>query len=143
MKCQGLILHHKMISFMALFLILSSCSDRIVMYSYHNDAKSCGYIILKNEHEKICDVQVSLSDNDNVEGLKPSLNSYVVWFENLDLKAINIGKLQSTTRTYSYQLYTHINTICLTKPSRIFVTEESDEKVSVPGGKIISTTKKF
>jgi hypothetical protein len=133
-------LHYKVV-FLFLFL-LSACSDRITLHSYYNRAQPCGYIVLKNKRNQICDVQVILSVMDSSEKLKPSIWTYIVWFENNN-NVTNIGVLQSNSKKYAYRLYTHIQTICLINPIRIFITEEAHKNVISPKGIYIASTKKF
>ena len=115
------------------------------MYSYVNDAKKCGYIVVKRSDDKICDIQVSLSDTDSVENYATRNTNYIVWFEFLDNKIQNIGKLESykTKKSITYKLFAHINTICVNNPVRIFVTEEVNVNTTSPSSMIIASSKKF
>lgn len=117
--------------------------DKIILYSYYNDAKETGYITLKKEGDNICDIEVSISDIDSVESFDAKKNIYVVWIENLDSKIFNIGKMKGNSGKKTYHLIAHINTLCIAYPVRIFVTEELKENVTSPGNLMIASTKKF
>jgi hypothetical protein len=129
--------------FIIMFLSFKRQDDRIIMYSYFNDSKETGYITLKKEGDKICDIEVSISDIDSVESLNVQKYVYVVWIENLDGKIFNIGKMIGNPGKRTYHLFAHINTLCILKPVRISVTEESNENVTFQSNLMIASTKKF
>lgn len=131
--------------FLIILFYFTSCSERLLMYSYVNDAKKCGYIVVKRSDDKICDIQVSLSDPDSVENYATRNTNYIVWFEFLDNKIQNIGKLESykTKNSITYKLFSHISTICVNNPVRIFVTEEVNVNTTSPSSMIIASSKKF
>ncbi|MFY7861271.1 MAG: hypothetical protein ACOVP5_03520, partial [Chitinophagales bacterium] len=93
---------HKQIPFRAIFFAIlaiiligfSAKDDKIILYSYYNDARETGYITLKKEGDNICDIEVSISDIDSIESFDAKIYIYVVWIENLDSKIFNIGKMK-------------------------------------------------
>jgi|JI10StandDraft_1071094.scaffolds.fasta_scaffold179335_1 hypothetical protein len=126
-----------------LFFSFMELDDKILMYSYLNEAKETGYITLNIEQDKICEIEISITDIDSVESLNTRTNIYLVWIENQDGKMFNIGKMKGNLGKQTYHLFAHINTVCITKPVRIFVTEELNETVSIPSNLRIASTKRF
>jgi uncharacterized protein (UPF0333 family) len=127
-------------TFLFSFMVLD---DKIIMYSYINDSKETGYITLKNEQDKICEIEVSITDIDSVESLNTQRYSYVVWIENQNGTIFNIGNMKGISGRQTYYLSANINAFCITKPVRIFVTEELNENASIPSSLMIASTKKF
>jgi len=117
--------------------------DKIIMYSYINDSKETGYITLKNEQDKICEIEVSITDIDSVESLNTQRYSYVVWIENQNGTIFNIGNMKGISGRQTYYLSANINAFCIAKPVRIFVTEELNENASIPSSLMIASTKRF
>lgn len=127
-------------TFLFSFMVLD---DKIIMYSYINDSKETGYITLKNEQDKICEIEVSITDIDSVESLNTQRYSYVVWIENQNGTIFNIGNMKGISGRQTYYLSANINAFYITKPVRIFVTEELNENASIPSSLMIASTKRF
>lgn len=72
--------------------------------------------------------------------LTPSKSVYVVWFETEGNEARNIGMIKVSTGLFSKTYKGEFKTICVTKPTKVFITAEDSGNVQYPGPQVVLKT---
>jgi len=73
--------------------------------------------------------------------LTPSKSVYVVWIETDVSDAKNIGMIKVSTGLFSKTYKGSFKTICVTKPTKVFITAEDSGNVQYPGPQVVLKTK--
>lgn len=94
----------------------------------------------KNNNYKI---KIEILNLAEVERLQPARKSYVVWLVTDNFETKNIGRITSTTGTFSKKLKASFETVTSYKPAKIFITTEDDADVSYPGTQVVLSTDTF
>jgi predicted small lipoprotein YifL len=88
-------------------------------------------------------IEIDISNLAEVGRLQPSRNTYVVWIVTDQEMARNIGQLHSSSGTFSKKLKASFKSVSSSKPTKIFITAEDDEKAQYPGMQVVLSTDKF
>jgi len=72
--------------------------------------------------------------------LTPPKSVYVVWFETDVSDARNIGMIKVSTGLFSKAFKGSFKTICVTKPTKVFITAEDSGNVQYPGPQVVLKT---
>lgn len=130
---------------LATFVLLSfvSCARKVSFLNSSIVPAARGDVKVKKDNNNNYHIQVSLSNLAEVSRLQPPKQSYVVWMESGDEKAVNIGQINSSSGMLSKRLKASFETVSSSKPNKIFITAEDDVKTQYPGEQIVMTTDTF
>lgn len=76
-----------------------------------------------------------------VERLQPPRKAYVVWMENEEGRAKNLGQINSSHEMITKKLKASFETVSPFKPTKIFVTAEDESNVNFPSSMIVLESK--
>ena len=130
---------------LVLFIImaLSSCSKKVLFVNNKNVPAARVFVKISTDGDNNYTIKIKIENLAEVERLMENKKNYVVWLETLELSAINIGQIQSSTKKFSNNLKADFSTVSARKPTRIFISAEENASVSFPGNLIVLTTPNF
>jgi hypothetical protein len=76
-----------------------------------------------------------------VERLQPPKKAYVVWMENNEGRAKNLGQINSFHETFTKKLKASFETVSSFKPTKVFITAEVEANVEYPSSMIVLQSK--
>jgi hypothetical protein len=76
-----------------------------------------------------------------VERLQPPKKAYVVWMENNEGRAKNLGQINSIHETFTMKLKASFETVSSFKPTKVFITAEDEANVEYPSSMIVLQSK--
>jgi hypothetical protein len=124
-------------------LAFSSCSRKINFLVSPVVPAARGTVKIKKDKNKNYLIQISISDLAEVNRLQPAKETYIVWMISEQDVTTNLGKISSTTGTFTTALKASFETASSAKPIKIFITAEDDPAVQVPGTQVVLSTDKF
>jgi hypothetical protein len=72
-----------------------------------------------------------------VERLEPPKKAYVVWMENEEGRAKNLGQINSSHEMLTKKLKASFSTVSPFKPTKIYITAEDEANVNVPSSMVV------
>lgn len=102
-----------------------------------------GYVKVKKDNNNNYAVQIQISNLAEVGRLQPPKLTYVVWVVSDNNETKNIGRISSSSGTFSKKLNATFKTVTSVKPTKVFITAENDEMVSYPSTEVILSTNRF
>jgi len=118
----------KNIVFVALILILSSCST-VIKFPVSTIAPAAeGKAIIKTDKNKNYVIDLKVKYLANPGRLNPPRQNYIVWISTEKERAINIGMLVSDKKNNA-----SLRGVTSSKPVQIFITAEDKNNVEWPG----------
>jgi hypothetical protein len=119
---------------------LNSCATKSKFLNSSVVPAAEGYIKVKKDANKNFVVKVEVYNLAEVERLQTSKLTYVVWIISGDQAARNIGRLNSSSSSFSKKLKASFETVSSSKPDKIFITAEDDGNIQYPNGATVLTT---
>ena len=129
----------------AILMILSfdSCTRKQKFLNSSIAPAARGYAMVKKDKNENFVVRVELTELAEVERLQPPRKSYIVWMLSDEGTTKNLGRLNSSTGTFSKKLKASFITVSTFKPLKVFITAENDETIQYPVGQVVLTTDRF
>ncbi len=114
-------------------------TDPIVM-----PAANKGQVEIKRDVNSNYVIQINLRGLDAVNKLDPdSKKAFIVWMNADKQKAKNLGQINSKTGWLSDKSKASFEATSPFKPTKIYITEEDDAMVKIPGKNILWSTGSF
>lgn len=89
-------------------------------------------------------IQINLKDLEELSTVEPGgKNAYIVWMEADKQTTKSLGQISSNTAWLSDKSKASFEATSVFKPTKVFITEETNATVQKPGLKIIWSTSKF
>ncbi len=102
-----------------------------------------GYVKVKKDNNKNYIIKVDVSDLAEVDKVKSTQTTYVVWMETDEGNVENLGQLKSSTSFLSKRHSASLETVSSYKPVKLFITTENGTNAQYPGEQIVLTTDSF
>jgi hypothetical protein len=126
-----------------MLISFSSCATKAKFLTSTVVPAARGDVKVTKDGNKNYEIKIEISNLAEVERLQPSKSTYVVWLVTDKDETINLGKLKSSSGTFSKKLKASFDAVTSNKPSKIFITAENDATIIYPGGEVILTTNRF
>jgi hypothetical protein len=124
-------------------LLVNSCAKKIVFETSAIVPAARGTVKVKKDNNNNYAIKIFIRNLAEVKRLTPSKSAYIVWIETGLQPAKNIGKIASDSKIFSKKLKASFETVSSTKPTKIFITAEDDERTQYPSYQTILTTNYF
>jgi hypothetical protein len=135
------------LSFVGLSLIallgLSSCASRTNFLISTVVPAAEGTIRIKKDKNKNYDIVIKMYNLAEVERLEPPKKAYVVWMENEEGRAKNLGQIISSHEFLTKKLRSTFETVSPFKPTKIYITAEDEANVISPSSMIVLLSNPF
>lgn len=126
-----------------MIITLTSCERKISFLTSQLVPAARGYAEVKKDKNNNYRIHVELTNLAEVSRLDPPKQTYVVWVLTDQNETKNIGRLVSSSGTFSKQLKATLDSVSSVKPIKIFITAEDDANVQFPGNEDVLTTNNF
>lgn len=127
----------------SVMFLFPSCARKVMFLNSSVVPAANGSVKVKQDNNKNYVIKVEIDDLAEVERLKPSKQTYVVWMETNRGNTENLGQLKSSDSLFSKQKTASLETVSSYKPIKIFVTAENGTDVRYPGDQVVLTTEDF
>ncbi|MDO9255340.1 MAG: hypothetical protein Q7U54_07510 [Bacteroidales bacterium] len=128
---------------MAMVFTFSSCATKAKFAISTVAPAARGDIKVTTDKNKNYKIKIEIFELAEVERLQPARKSYVVWLVADNFETKNIGRITSSTGTFSKKLKASFETVTSFKPTKIFITAEDDSDVSYPSTEVVLSTDTF
>lgn len=121
-------------------LILTSCSNKIVLVNSSVVPGAQGYVTIKNDKNNNHSIKLKVTNLARPDMLSPARSEYVVWMRVKDNVSKNIGRLHiegGTTKIKKASL----ETVSSEEPLGFFITAEDNGNPTTPGSTVVMETK--
>ncbi|MHA8065699.1 hypothetical protein V7S76_03345 [Aquirufa sp. ROCK2-A2] len=125
----------------SVLLVGSACSRPTTFLTSSIVPAAEGTIRLKKDKNKNYVIDVKFVNLAEVERLQPPRKAYVVWMENEEGRAKNLGQINSSHEMITKKLKASFETVSPFKPTKIFVTAEDELNVNFPSSMIVLESK--
>jgi hypothetical protein len=134
--------------FIAVFAIavvfsFSSCATKAQFAVSAVAPAARGDVKVTKDKNKNYEIKIQIYNLAEVERLQPERRSYVVWLVSDTYVTKNIGRITSSSGTFSKKLKASFETVTSDKPTKIFITAEDDIDASYPNTEVILSTNQF
>jgi len=102
-----------------------------------------GDVKVKKDNNRNYVIKIKLTNLAELKRLDPSMQAYVVWMESDGTLTKNLGQINSSSSMLSKTLKASFETVSSSRPTKIFITAETQANVSGPGSMIILSTSDF
>jgi hypothetical protein len=120
------------IGLFTMLLTGNSCATKTTFLTSTIVPAAEGSIQLKRDKNKNYIITVKMVNLAEVERLQPPKKAYVLWMENEEGRAKNLGQINSTHEMISHKLKAKLQTVSPFKPTKIYVTAEDEANVNMP-----------
>jgi hypothetical protein len=132
----------RLFSFVMLAICLVACNRKIAFTTSSIVPGAEGTVKVKKDNNGNNAVQIKVVNLADPQRLALPQNTYVVWMESSDgIK--NIGQIRSSSGLLSSTRKGELETTTPFRPTRIFITGESDGNVQYPGNVVVLSTRSF
>jgi hypothetical protein len=123
------------------FLILSllSCATKAKFLTSNIVPAARGSVAVKDDKNNNYVIKVKIANLAEAERLQQSGTTYVVWMETEENTVRNLGAMKSSTGFMSKQLAASFESVTSMKPTKIFITAESNAAIQYPSAALLST----
>lgn len=121
---------------------LTSCSRKVAFTSSTVVPGADGSVKVKKDDNGNHAIDIVIRNLADPQRLALPQNTYVVWMES-DNGLKNLGQLKSETGLLSKARKAEMETVTPYKPTRIYITAESDGNVQTPGNQVVLSTRSF
>ncbi len=103
-----------------------------------------GQILIKRDVNSNYVIQINLRELEAVSKFEAdSKNAYIVWMNADKQPAKNLGQINSNTGWLTDKSKASFEAVSEFKPTKIYITEEDNAGVKIPGKKLIWSTNSF
>lgn len=107
-------------------------------------AENKGQVLIKRDVNSNYVIQINLRELETVSKFEADTkNAYIVWMNADNQAAKNLGQINSNTGWLTDKSKASFEAVSEFKPTKIFITEEDNAGVKVPGKKLIWSTNPF
>lgn len=131
---------HRAYLFLGICTILilgNSCGQKTTFLTSTVVPAAEGSIHLKKDKNKNYVITVKMVNLAEVERLQPPKKAYVLWMENEEGRAKNLGQINSTHELISKRLKATFETVSPFKPTKIYITAEDESNVNIPSSMVV------
>lgn len=134
--------------FFGIFIIMlvipfTSCAKKYTFLNSTVVPSATGFIKVKKDGNQNYIIKVEVADLAEVDRVKSSQTTYVVWMETDEGNAENLGQLKSSRSFLSKRHTASLETVSAYKPVKIFITTENGTNTQFPGEQVVLTTDTF
>lgn len=142
MKIYNITLRQALFSLMAIFLTisLSSCAKKVRFQNSSVVPAAEGKVKISKTDNGNYQLDLSIVNLAEPSKLTPSRKYYVVWINAEGKRTLSLGQLKSSTGFFSSLLKAEMRATTPYKPTKVFITAESDVIVKNPGDVIFTTS---
>ena len=124
-------------------LFISSCSRKVNFQTSSVVPAARGDVKVKKDNNRNYVIKIKLTNLAELKRLEPSMQAYVVWMESDGALTKNLGQINSSSSMLSKTLKASFETVSSSRPTKIFITAETQANVPGPGSMIILSTSDF
>lgn len=126
-----------------LSVVLSSCAIKKDFLLSPVVPAARGNVKIDTDRNKNYSIKVHVFNLAEPSRVDTHKNTYVVWMETGQNEIKNIGQIKSSKSFLSKAMKATLETNTPFKPSRIFITAESNGDVKIPDSQTVLSTEKF
>jgi hypothetical protein len=130
------------LSAMAIYTF-AACTRKISFLTSSVVPAARGSVKVIQDRNKNYAIRIAIADLAEVERLQPQKKVYIVWMVSDENVVKNLGKITSSTGSFTQNLKASFETVSSSKPVKIFITAEDSADVQSPGTLIVLSTDKF
>jgi hypothetical protein len=134
-------LYYLFLSLSVLLLVGTSCSNKTTFLTSTVVPAAEGTIQWKKDSNDNYVITLKMVNLAEVERLQPPKKAYVVWMENNEGRAKNLGQINSSHETFTKKLKASFETVSSFKPMKVFITAEDEANVEYPSSMIVLQSK--
>jgi hypothetical protein len=134
-------LYYLFLSLSILLLVGTSCSNKTTFLTSTVVPAAEGTIQWKKDSNDNYVITLKMVNLAEVERLQPPKKAYVVWMENNEGRAKNLGQINSSHETFTKKLKASFVTVSSFKPTKVFITAEDEANVEYPSSMIVLQSK--
>ena len=134
-------LYYLFLSLSVLLVVGTSCSNKTTFLTSTVVPAAEGTIQWKKDSNDNYVITLKMVNLAEVERLQPPKKAYVVWMENNEGRAKNLGQINSFHETFTKKLKASFETVSSFKPTKIFITAEDEANVQYPSSMIVLQSK--
>lgn len=128
-------------SLSVLLVVGTSCSNKTTFLTSTVVPAAEGTIQWKKDSNDNYVITLKMVNLAEVERLQPPKKAYVVWMENNEGRAKNLGQINSFHETFTKKLKASFETVSSFKPTKVFITAEDEANVEYPSSMIVLQSK--
>ncbi len=126
-----------------IILIFSTCATKAPFLTSTVVPAARGAVTVTNDKNNNYVIKVKISNLAESGRLEQSNELYIVWMQTEDNTTKNMGQIISTSGFMSKELKATFETVTSVRPTKIFITTESDVNSQYPSGPVVLTTNSF
>jgi hypothetical protein len=134
-------LYFLFLSLSVLLVVGTSCSNKTTFLTSTVVPAAEGTIQWKKDSNDNYVITLKMVNLAEVERLQPPKKAYVVWMENNEGRAKNLGQINSIHETFTKKLKASFETVSSFKPTKVFITAEDEANVEYPSSMIVLQSK--
>jgi hypothetical protein len=134
-------LYFLFLSLSVLLVVGTSCSNKTSFLTSTVVPAAEGTIQWKKDSNDNYVITLKMVNLAEVERLQPPKKAYVVWMENNEGRAKNLGQINSFHETFAKKLKASFETVSSFKPTKVFITAEDEANVEYPSSMIVLQSK--
>jgi hypothetical protein len=134
-------LYYLFLSLSVLLVVGTSCSNKTTFLTSTVVPAAEGTIQWKKDSNDNYVITLKMVNLAEVERLQPPKKAYVVWMENNEGRAKNLGQINSIHETFTKKLKASFETVSSFKPTKVFITAEDEANVEYPSSMIVLQSK--
>ncbi len=134
-------LYYLFLSLSVLLIVGTSCSSKTTFLTSTVVPAAEGTIQWKKDSNDNYVITLKMVNLAEVERLQPPKKAYVVWMENNEGRAKNLGQINSFHETFTKKLKASFETVSSFKPTKVFITAEDEANVEYPSSMIVLQSK--
>jgi hypothetical protein len=129
------------LSLSVLLVVGTSCSNKTTFLTSTVVPAAERTIQWKKDSNDNYVIMLKMVNLAEVERLQPPKKAYVVWMENNEGRAKNLGQINSIHETFTMKLKASFETVSSFKPTKVFITAEDEANVEYPSSMIVLQSK--
>lgn len=127
----------------AFLFFLSSCSKKIYFSNSSVEPAAQGSIKMAKDRNENYTLDINIVNLAPPERLQPPATIYLVWMDTEGNGTKNLGKITSSGNLLSKTLKGSLISVTRFKPTKIYITAETDPSVTAAGSFVVMTTTSF
>lgn len=131
------------VALLLVILFLGSCATKVSFLNSSVVPAAEGTVKVKKDNNSNYGIKISIENLAQPDRLQPSQNMYVVWMETANNGTMNLGQVNSSSSLLGGKLKGSFETVTTYKPTRIFITGETETGLSYPGNLVVLSTRNF
>lgn len=128
---------------LVMVLTFNACVTKAAFLTSSVVPAARGDVKVKKDNNRNYVIKIKLTNLAELKRLEPSMQAYVVWMESDGALTKNLGQINSSSSMLSKTLKASFETVSSSRPTKIFITAETQANVPGPGSMIILSTSDF